>query len=263
MRWHERSSKILSGSAEAAGRDAKPLAAFCADLRSTFGGDPIDQPGRARWRPRDSALRSRLTSTVAKLGVGAVAAALGFGGVAAAGALPAPVQHDVAKVAGRVGLGFVPDTHHARGAHDAHDGVHARGGPGDGATTSTTVGLPDVPTRPKAVAPHHGPQPPNSGAHDGETHRPAIEGIAPPSAGNDNGGDNGGDTDHGHHRGPSVTAPHGQGNGHHDGDGGVGGADDHGEQQGSGGRGGHRHRHEHASASSSVPTTTAHSSVDP
>ncbi|HEY1738987.1 MAG TPA: hypothetical protein VGI86_09770, partial [Acidimicrobiia bacterium] len=78
-------------------------------------------------------LRSRLASTVAKLGVGVAAAALGFGGVAAAGALPAPVQHDVANVAGHVGLGFVPDAH-----HHARRPMPAGSGPSDGATTSTT-----------------------------------------------------------------------------------------------------------------------------
>lgn len=109
MRFRRRHSEatieaVLHGRAPADRDDLTEVSAFVASLRQVFA----DEPARA-WAPVTRPIEARTLSRTRLAFAAAVGGAtLAFGGFASAGALPDTMQREVARVADRLGLGFVP-----------------------------------------------------------------------------------------------------------------------------------------------------------
>jgi hypothetical protein len=126
---------LLDGDASLEASDLRELAAFFGELRSVLSVPPdVVTEQRHLSAISDQVARSRAPVPTRRRAVMAIPAKLlaaagvslaSFGGVAYAGALPPPVQHAVADVAGRIGLSL-PGQHNDvdNGAVNQVDGSH-------------------------------------------------------------------------------------------------------------------------------------------
>ncbi len=118
---------VLQGRTPADRDDLAEVSAFVADLRHVFAGEPARPSLSPAIRPIEARTLSRVRFAFAAAVGGAT---LAFGGFASAGALPDSMQREVARVADRIGLGFVPtpEAHEPTG----DDAPAGNGTPGSG-----------------------------------------------------------------------------------------------------------------------------------
>jgi hypothetical protein len=165
----------------AAGAVPTPSPALAAAIAA--GGISTQPPSVAKWRKYPMKLKGFLAGLgiAGKLALGVGVAAAATTGAGAAGVLPGPVQHAVAKAVNEVSPFSMPDGDH----HGSHDGNLATGDTtttiADGVTTTTVTGShepgpthdgdkgKDVVVVTPTVAEHHDDNNGSTGGHDSTT----------------------------------------------------------------------------------------------